>query len=76
MWVIVCTAWECWRIYDVISHPTSGDLYAYTWSFQLTVFAIFRLPVWFFALAVILAAEGFYRRRVSRGARDDATPTI
>jgi hypothetical protein len=67
LWLLLCTGYDGFRIASLLRHP-GGDLYANTWSFQLMVFAVFRLPIWVFALLVVLLGELAISRR-SRGSR-------
>ena len=57
VWLVVCLAYEMYRIAAFLALPPSGDLYAHDWGFQLMAFAIFRFPVWLVGLLVILAVE-------------------
>jgi hypothetical protein len=67
VWLIVCLSFELHRISALLALPPSGDLYAHTWSFQLMMFAIFRLPLWLIGLLVVFAAEfALLTRRTSR----------
>lgn len=57
VWFLACVGVNAWLISIYLANPTDGDLYAHTWGYQLVVFSIFRLPIWFLGLLVVLAAE-------------------
>lgn len=40
-----------------LRNPQDGDLYAHTWGFQFLVFVMFRLPLAFLLLGIVLAVE-------------------
>ena len=67
MWLIVCLAFELPRIAATITSAATPDTYAYTWPFQLFVFAVFRFPLWVIGLLLVLACEfALLTRRPSR----------
>ena len=59
-----------WRFYvgvsDYLAHPTDGDLYAHTWSFQAIVFLIFTLPNIAVGVAALFVSEWFIVRMVAK----------
>ena len=57
IWLVVCLAYEMYRIAAFMALPPSGDLYAHDWGFQLFAFAVFRFPIWLVALLAILVVE-------------------
>ncbi len=58
-----------WRFYigvsNYLAHPTDGDLYAHTWSFQAIVFLVFRLPIILLAFGAWLGLERLAARLLS-----------
>jgi len=67
IWLLICFSYELHRIAAILALPPSGDLYAYTWGFQLMTFVIFRFPVWIAALIVIYIFEiALLTQRTSR----------
>jgi hypothetical protein len=71
VWLGAFALWEFLRIRAFLHGPPDPDLYANTWSFQIIVSTIFRLPVWVFLLIVVLLLESIYRgyRRESHANR-------
>jgi hypothetical protein len=61
--LITVVAWAVGCAYDAYSHVTSNialpgiDAYAATWRFQLSMFAIFRLPFWLVGLLAVVSLE-------------------
>ena len=46
-----------WYVAIILSGPPSPDLYANTNGFQVTMFALLRLPLWLVVLSIVLAVE-------------------
>jgi hypothetical protein len=64
LWLVACAAFTLPGMARYVTDKPWGDAYfTYTWSFQLTMFAIFRLPLWLGGLAIIILIE---RRLLSR----------
>jgi hypothetical protein len=61
--VFVVVVLLTWHFYvwtkGYIAHPTDGDMYAHTWSFQTMVFCIFQLLPAFVVLGVLFTLEWF-----------------
>jgi hypothetical protein len=65
-WILACVGVNAWLISSYLANPRDGDLYAHTWGYQFVVFSIFRLPIWFLGLLVVLAAEFAFFARHSK----------
>jgi hypothetical protein len=63
LWALLCVAHFVLRTHSILTGPRDGDLYAYTWSFQLVAFLVFRFPLWCLGLAAGLSAELWYFAR-------------
>ena len=58
LWLVTCAAFTLPGMARYVTEKPWGDAYfTYTWSFQLTMFAIFRLPIWLAGLAVVIMIE-------------------
>ncbi len=58
LWLVICAAFTLPGMARYITEKPWGDAYfTYTWSFQLTMFAIFRLPFWLAALVFVIVIE-------------------
>ena len=59
-----------WRFYagtlDYLAHPTAGDLYAHTWSFQAIVFSMFAAPIFVGGMAILLSLESIVIGMISK----------
>ena len=59
-----------WRFYagtlEYLAHPTDGDLYAHTWSFQAMVFLMFAVPMFVGGMAIVLGLESIVIRMISK----------
>jgi hypothetical protein len=65
--VAVFAAWKFYTgVADYLAHPTDGDLYAHSWSFQAIVFLMFTLPKILVGLVAIFGLEWFIVRAISR----------
>ena len=49
---VACHAW--FYVTTILALPDISDEYARAWQFQLTMFAIFRLPIWVIAFLLVL----------------------
>jgi hypothetical protein len=56
-WALLCLGHFVFRTHAFLTGPRDGDLYSYSWSFQSVMFLIFRFPLWFVALALVLLFE-------------------
>jgi len=65
VWVIGCVIHAWYYVHTILSRPDLDPGYEQDSSFQLTMFLIFRFPVWFFGLFLILGAIVW--RRAFRG---------
>ena len=64
---MLCAAHFVTRTLGILRGPHDGDLYAYSWSFQAVVFAIFRFPFWLIgALVAFLAERSYFVRRTPK----------
>jgi hypothetical protein len=72
VWALVCAASEYLGISRFLHSNDPSDVYDKTWSFQLMVFAFFRLPIWLFGLAVLIGSELFFFRRRARNRKQTA----
>ena len=69
-----------WRFYagtlEYLAHPTDGDLYAHTWSFQAIVFSMFAVPMFGGGMAILLGLEsiviGLISKRQAIGEKNEA----
>ena len=61
VWVIGCVIHAWYYVHTILSRPGLDPGYEQDWSFQLTMFLVFRFPVWFFSLFLILGATVLYR---------------
>ncbi|NIJ77327.1 hypothetical protein FHT08_002410 [Xanthomonas campestris] len=56
--VIACAAiWFYFQAKALLAGPPIGDLYVYTWQFQLTIFFMFWLPATVLACGSLLGVE-------------------
>ena len=59
-----------WRFYvgvsEYLAHPTDGDLYAHSWSFQAIVFLVFTLPKIVVGVIALLGLEWLIARSISK----------
>ena len=56
LWVIGCVIHAWYYVHSILSSPDLDPGYEQEWSFQLTMFLIFRFPVWGFGLVLIVGA--------------------
>jgi len=59
-----------WKFYagttEYLAHPSDGDLYAHTWSFQAIAFSFFAVPLFIVCMIVLLGVEWFIVRMISK----------
>lgn len=53
-WASAFVVIETARIWIYLRAPDDGDLFSHSWSYQIFVALIFRLPIWILGLAGIL----------------------
>ena len=69
----MCGVCEFLGISRFLHSDDPSDVYDKTWSFQLMVFAFFRLPIWLFGLAFLISSELFFFRLRARHRKQLAT---
>jgi hypothetical protein len=65
VWAVVCAIFEFVRVPAFLHFNDPSDVYEKTWGFQLIVFLIFRFPIWFAGLVVIVCGELIYLRFIA-----------
>jgi len=72
--VLISSAiWFYFRTATYLAGPPDPDTYAWSWDFQLVIFAIFRLPAILACTAIALAIErgAFFRYYRASALQDD-----
>ena len=59
-WLIICGLYTLLYVQSVLSLPTLVNGYEKDWTFQLTMFIIFRFPLLLIALVIIVAIENHF----------------
>jgi len=59
-WIIGCSAHAWYYVSTILSHP-GLEGYERDWSFQLTMFLIFRFPIWLVGLFLVFGSALMYK---------------
>ncbi len=62
-WVAGCIVHYFFNTAGILHGPQEGDLYVYSWGFQMLSFGIFPFPIWLLILGVVLLCEKEYFTR-------------
>lgn len=65
VWAVVCAISEFMRVPAFLHFTDPSDVNEKTWGVQLIVFLIFRFPLWFAGLTVIVCVELIYIRFIT-----------
>ena len=56
-WLVGCAYTAYHYVTTILASPDVSPGYESDWGFQLLMFAIFRLPLWFLGLVVVVSME-------------------
>lgn len=73
IWAVLVSVHFVTRTVALLHDFHSGDLYAYSWTFQVVAFTLWPLPIWLLALCVILTIVYFFLKQQSQAVDPDET---